>query len=128
MLSDNSTLVNVHALIKTNYAALVRTDTKFWNAGGINVNLKLFGVKISAESFKSLVIGGIAFATPTMPGSPATNGMVFPLNEKLDDKWLTWTPQIGVTNAQTQISPSEPSALLLNKMNPGETKSQPNGP
>jgi paraquat-inducible protein B len=116
LLSEDSTAVAVHVLIETNFAPLVRVDSKFWNAGGVNVDLKLFGINISAESFKSLVIGGIAFATPAPPASAAKPGSVFPLHDKLDDKWLKWSPSIEVTNANVKgPEKSSPSSLLLNE-------------
>jgi paraquat-inducible protein B len=121
VLGADSTEVEVHLLIKTNFTQLVRVDTKFWNAGGININLRFLGINISAESFKSLVIGGIAFATPPTPGSEATNRTVFALNEKLDEKWLKWAPDISSTHAQTRAAtppPSSSSSLLLNSMAP----------
>ena len=119
VLSADSQVVDVHLLIKTNFTQLVRTDSQFWNAGGININLRFLGINISAESFKSLVIGGIAFATPSAPGPQATNRATFPLNEKLDEKWLKWSPVISSTNAQTRATQPPPSSLLLNSMNPG---------
>jgi paraquat-inducible protein B len=118
VLGKDSTAVNVHILIETNFAPLVRTDSKFWNAGGINVDLKLFGINISAESLKALVIGGIAFATPPSPGILASNGGSFPLNEKVDKKWLKWSPAIAITNAPAKASQNPPSSLLLNSVNP----------
>jgi paraquat-inducible protein B len=117
-LGENSTVVNVHILIETNFAPLVRTDSKFWNAGGIDVDLKLFGINISAESFKALVIGGIAFATPPPPGILTSNGSTFPLNKKVDDKWLQWSPFIEITNTSPTAAQSSPSSLLLNSVNP----------
>ncbi len=117
-LEKDSTAVNVHLLIETNFAPLVRTDSKFWNAGGIDVNLKLFGINLSAQSFKSLLVGGIAFATPAPPGILATNGAIFPLNEKVDDKWLKWSPAITITNAAAKTSQTPPSSILLNSVSP----------
>jgi paraquat-inducible protein B len=118
VLSTNSTEVEIHALIKSDFAPLVRTDSQFWNAGGISVNLKFFGINISAETLKSLVIGGIAFATPSLPGGMAPSGTVFPLNEKADDTWLKWSPVIEITNASPTAPQDSPSSLLLNSMNP----------
>lgn len=119
VLGKDSTAVNVHILIATNFAPLVRTDSKFWNAGGIGVHFGLFsGFSMSAESLKALVIGGIAFATPPSPGILATNGDIFPLNEKVDEKWLEWSPSIQITNAPAKASQSPPSSLLLNSVNP----------
>jgi paraquat-inducible protein B len=117
VLSTNSTEVAVHVLIKPAFAPLVRTNSQFWNAGGISMRLKLFGINISAENFKSLVIGGIAFATPTSPGPLASNLTVFPLNEKMDDGWLSWSPSIEITNASPLADQGSPSSLLLNSVN-----------
>jgi paraquat-inducible protein B len=118
-LGEDSTAVNVHILIETNFAPLVRADSKFWNAGGVGVHFGLFsGFSMNAESLKALVIGGIAFATPSPPGILASNGDIFPLNEKVDDKWLKWSPAIAIINAQPKTSQSPPASLLLNSMNP----------
>jgi paraquat-inducible protein B len=116
-LGEDSTQIKIHMFIQTNYAPLVRTNTKFWNAGGINVDLKLFGINVSAETFKSLVIGGIAFATPSPPGNTASNATVFALNKKVDDEWLKWSPVIAITNATPAASEDSPSSLLLNSVN-----------
>jgi paraquat-inducible protein B len=118
VLSNNATEVEIHALIEPAFAPLVRQDSQFWNAGDISMRLKFFGINISAENLKSLVIGGIAFATPTSPGSVATNRSVFPLNEKVDDAWLKWSPSIEITNASPMASQGSPSSLLLNSVNP----------
>jgi paraquat-inducible protein B len=118
VLSTNSMEVEIHALIEPAFTPLVRQDSQFWNAGGISVRLKFFGINVSAENLKSLVIGGIAFATPTSPGAVATNRSVFPLNEKADDAWLKWSPSIEITNASPIASQGSPSSLLLNSVNP----------
>ena len=118
VLSTNATGVEIHTLIKPSFAPLIRADSQFWNAGGISVNLKLFGINISAETFKSLIIGGIAFATPSPPGDLASNGAVFPLSEKMDEKWLKWSPVIEITNASSVVPQDSPSSLLLNSVSP----------
>jgi paraquat-inducible protein B len=94
-LSEDAREVVIHARIEEEYAPLVRMNSKFWNAGGINVHLGLFsGAKISAESAQTLVSGGIAFATPPDPQNAVTNGAVFVLNEKPDAAWEKWSPAI----------------------------------
>lgn len=94
-LDDDARYIVVHARIHQEYAPLVRMDSEFWNAGGINAHLGLFsGLNISAESAQTLVSGGIAFATPTTYGPPATNGTVFMLNDKEDATWQDWNPLI----------------------------------
>jgi paraquat-inducible protein B len=118
VLGTNSTEVEIHALIEPAFAPLVRTDSEFWNAGGISVNLKFFGINISAETLKSLVIGGIAFATPEPARDLASSGAIFPLNEKADDKWLKWSPSIEITNTSPQAPQGSPSSLLMNSVKP----------
>jgi paraquat-inducible protein B len=94
-LAEDSRKVIIHARIRKDYAPLVRNDTKFWNAGGIDFRLGLFkGVQISAESPKTVFSGGIEFATPPEYQAPATNGTVFVLNEKAEDKWKAWEPDV----------------------------------
>jgi paraquat-inducible protein B len=99
-LSEDSKIVNVHVLLKPNFAALVRANTVWWNAGGIDVNWHLlFHLNMSAENLKSVLTGGISFATPNKPEGPAPAGATFVLNERPDDKWLEWSPYVDVTNA-----------------------------
>ncbi len=94
-LDDNARYIVVNARIMQEYAPLVRVDSEFWNAGGINAHLGLFsGLNITAESAQTLVAGGLAFATPEKYGAPATNGAVFFINNKEDKTWDDWNPII----------------------------------
>ena len=94
-LGDDAREVVVHARIREEYAPLVRLNSKFWNAGGINIHIGLFsGANISAESAQTLISGGIEFATPPDFQNAATNGAIFNLNEKPDDAWEKWSPAI----------------------------------
>ena len=77
------------------YIGLVRTNSKFWNAGGIDIRLGLFkGAEISAESAQTLLGGGIEFATPPEASEAVSNGVVFDLNDKPKDAWKEWAPAI----------------------------------
>jgi paraquat-inducible protein B len=96
-LSNQASNVVINARIGQDYAPLVRVNSEFWNAGGINFHAGLFsGIQISAESAQTVVSGGIAFATPTDYGPQITNGAVFLLNKKEDDLWKNWNPPIGL--------------------------------
>ncbi len=46
------------------YAGLVREDSRFWNAGGIQVSGSLAHIEVEAESLDSIIAGGIAFDSP----------------------------------------------------------------
>jgi paraquat-inducible protein B len=94
-LAADGHAVMIRARVREEYAPLVRANSVFWNAGGVDVHVGLFkGAEISAESAQSLLGGGIAFATPPNPGEAVTNGSVFDLSEKSKDEWKTWAPSI----------------------------------
>ncbi len=42
----------------------MRDDSTFWNASGLSVKLGADGLDVQMESFKALLLGGIAFDTP----------------------------------------------------------------
>lgn len=96
-LSDDARRVEVNVFIRQPYAPLVRSDTKFWNASGVNVDIGLFkGAQVNIESLKSLVSGGVSFATPE-PGKETAHvqdGAIFPLYDDPKKEWLEWTPSI----------------------------------
>ncbi len=93
-LGPKSQLVEIIIEIEQPYVPLVRENSKFWNAGGVNVSLGFGGLDMSAESFKTLVGGGIAFSTPDVPGKEAAPATAFRLYEKADESWVRWAPDI----------------------------------
>jgi paraquat-inducible protein B len=93
-LGPESQTVRVTARIDEHYAPLVRENSVFWNAGGINLDLGLHGLDVRAKSLKALISGGVAFATPDNPGPPARPDTAFRLYEKPEDQWRTWAPAI----------------------------------
>jgi len=64
-LSKDLQHVNIHVFIKSPFDRLINTHTRFWNVSGVNSKIGLSGVKINIESLESLLLGGIAFETPT---------------------------------------------------------------
>ena len=96
-LGKDSREVEVHGRIWQQYTPLVRVNTKFWNAGGLDMHLGLFkGFQLTAESPKTIISGGIEFATPQDIQAQATNGATYALNEKPDDKWKAWAPIVDL--------------------------------
>jgi len=91
-LSSDRSQVRMHLNIMNRYASLVRTNSVFWNASGISVDLGLKGVHIRTESLEALLAGGVAFATPDSPGARVKAGSVFKLHPELKDEWLKWSP------------------------------------
>lgn len=63
--NDQSVLIKLH--IKPEYAQLVNSQSRFWNASGFSVSAGLSGVKVDVESLLSVAVGGIAFDTNPRP-------------------------------------------------------------
>ena len=114
-LGSDAASVVLRALVREEYAPLVRLNSKFWNAGGLSFKFGLFqGAEISAESPQTLLSGGIEFATPPDARPTATNDSVFALYEKPEEAWKKWAPALQLhlpeqapssettTNLQTQ--------------------------
>lgn len=97
-LGADAATAELHVLIRQRYASLVRSGSVFWNVSGANVSAGLFrGVEIKVESLRSLMTGGIAFATPNNPSArPVKDGTVFALHRDAKKEWLQWAPRIAI--------------------------------
>ncbi|MGK0499001.1 MAG: paraquat-inducible protein B [Oceanicoccus sp.] len=102
-LADSADHVRMYLNVEKKYASLVRKNTKFWNASGVDIGFKLFGgATIKTESLESILAGGIAFATPDSelpqePGklaSEAVENDEFVLHASREEYWLLWQPII----------------------------------
>lgn len=97
VLSRDATTAHVQVLIEPRYSRLVKISSRFWSASGVDVSLSLFkGVDINVDSLRSLIAGGIAFATPDAQSQPANENTIFVLHDKPEKEWLTWAPKIPV--------------------------------
>jgi paraquat-inducible protein B len=98
-LSRDATAAHVEVVIFRRYASLVRAGSRFWSVGDVDVSVSLFkGVEVDLDSLRSLVTGGVAFATPeasNMP--PARDGAIFVLHDKPEKDWLTWQPRLSIS-------------------------------
>lgn len=113
-LTPDADGVMVRIRVRTPYDQLVRTDSKFWNAGGVAIKVGLLGAEIRSNSLESLVTGGVAFATPETPNSqPANEGTEFILAEEGDKEWLKWKPKIPISETsegwETRTTEPEPA-------------------
>ena len=97
-LNATATAVHVRAVIRQRYAPLVRNGSKFWSVSGSDVKFGLFsGLKLSMQSLKSFVVGGVAFATPPeVKPKPLKEGALFRLYEEPKKDWLAWRPEIPI--------------------------------
>jgi len=72
--------VDLRIFVKAPYDSFVTTDTRFWNASGVDVKLGADGVQVNTESLTSIVAGGLSFLTPESGDSePAPQDQVFHL-------------------------------------------------
>ena len=99
-LDEDGQAVTVKVFVHDPHHQLVRKNTRFWSASGLDVAIGADGIRVDTESFVTLMIGGIAFDTPPNqePGEPAEENDVFDLyknresmSEKIyarKNKWL----------------------------------------
>lgn len=62
-LDKNGGGITMHIFVNAPYDQYVKADSRFWEAGGIDVALGTDGVKINTQSLTSILIGGLAFET-----------------------------------------------------------------
>ena len=82
-LEKDGKAVNIKIFIHAPHHQLVRKNTRFWNASGLDVSVDASGIKVNTESIVTMMIGGIAFDTPVSleSVSPAKEGEMFVLYE-----------------------------------------------
>ncbi|MDP2333457.1 MAG: MlaD family protein [Reyranella sp.] len=84
-LGDLAKDVTIHAFIRAPYDKYVHDDSSFWNASGVSINFDASGIAVQFESLRALLLGGIAFDTPTYPKSPVSQpDQRFPLYPSLE--------------------------------------------
>ena len=81
--SDN---VTTRVFVRSPYDERVRSNSRFWNASGIDLSLNTSGFRLETESLVSMLIGGIAFDQPTGSAADVANAeTVFPLYKNHED-------------------------------------------
>jgi paraquat-inducible protein B len=95
-LGSLSDRVLIDISIEDKFAYLIRENTLFWNASGLDVAIGLTGATIHTGTVDSLVRGGIAFSTPqeVTLQSMAKAGKNFLLHPKAQPEWKTWQTAI----------------------------------
>lgn len=63
-LNQDGQRFDVKIFVRTPYDQYVTPDTRFWQASGIDLQLSANGLSVQTQSLLSILIGGIAFATP----------------------------------------------------------------
>jgi Paraquat-inducible protein B len=97
-MADDATAVLVRIHVEAPYANLVRTNTRFWNAGGFSFKAGLLGAELKSTSLQALLSGGVALATPEGELAPAAeDGAEFPLVREAEKDWQKWAPKIPLS-------------------------------
>ena len=79
-LNSENQKVDVDIFIHAPYHEQIRTNTRFWNASGFELNVSTSGVSARMESLSTLLIGGVAFDTNFKePGYPINEKAAFKL-------------------------------------------------
>ncbi len=79
-LLDDAETIKIDLYINPEYAHLVKKNTKFWNASGVEVTGGIGGFKINTQSLKSILVGGVSFSTDVKNESKAAvNGDTYEL-------------------------------------------------
>ena len=123
-LAPNATSADIHILIHSRYASLVRSGSAFWNTSGISASGGLLkGLELEIESLRTLVTGSIEFATPSENAPRVKPGTVFFLHDKPKEEWLAWAPKLPIGGAQVaQDKPATESAAAGGTKAPANEK------
>lgn len=84
-LSDDRQRMLISVHIEKEYAALVNSSTRFWNASGISLKGGLSGVEVRSESLQTLLQGGVAFETPVSKAPAIKSGKAVHLYSSRDE-------------------------------------------
>lgn len=95
-LASDASAIEARVRVRPEFSRLVRTGTRFWDAGGLRIDAGLTGVSVRMSSLEALASGGIAFATPPDAGPAVTTGHRFALAAESDDEWLKWKPSLAL--------------------------------
>jgi len=109
-LSEDARTVEIDASIEAEYAGLVRTNSEFWNAGGIDLDFGFStGLSMKAGSIESVFGGGIAFATPTKAATRVQPGHRFLLSPEPQKNWWEWSPDLTEPPPSSDAAPAPDS-------------------
>ena len=71
--------LSVRVFIEAPFQKLVSTNTRFWNASGIDLSINASGLTLNTQTLASVLAGGLAFENPPGPRTRAPENSVFTL-------------------------------------------------
>jgi paraquat-inducible protein B len=113
-LASDAASVEARAGIDSAYRHLVRDNSVFWNSSGVGMSLGLDGVRFTADTLSSIIVGGVTMATPNEPGAEVRTGHRFECLAKPDKEALDWKPHLplGADGTGSAALPSPLRASL----------------
>ena len=113
-LASDAASVEARAGIDSAYRHLVRDNSVFWNSSGVGMSLGLDGVRFTADTLSSIIVGGVTMATPDEPGAEVRTGHRFECLAKPDKEALDWKPHLplGADGKDGDVMPSPQRASL----------------
>ena len=79
-LDEDGKAVTLRVFINAPYERLVGANTRFWHASGFDMQIDASGFRLRTQSLATVVLGGIAFQTPSgTTGPPAPENSEFEL-------------------------------------------------
>jgi paraquat-inducible protein B len=87
--------LSIRIFIEAPYQKLVTTNSRFWNASGIDLTLNASGLSVNTQTLASVLAGGMAFESPpdSAAATPAPPETVFTLFE---DRRTALAPPDGI--------------------------------
>lgn len=77
--------LTVNVFVQAPYDQYVTAATRFWHASGIDVSMSATGFSVESQSIVSILVGGIAFETPSGDAPVARDDTAFTLHRNRAD-------------------------------------------
>lgn len=119
-LDHETDKVRIKALIQEQYAHLITSKSRFWNASGVGANIGFNGVDVQFESLSALIGGAIAVDSPD-DGEAIENGKEFRLYNNIKTAGRGIPIKITLPD-NNQISPNG-SAIMYRGLEIGQINS-----
>ncbi len=98
-LSGDATQVNSTIFVRDRYVPLIRSNSEFWIVSGTGMKGNILsGINLQLGSLQTLLVGGVEFGTPDVPGNPVGDGDLFFLHAESKPEWLEWHPHIEIVS------------------------------
>ena len=106
-IGDGKGQVTLNIFVRAPYDGFVHTNSHFWNASGLSVQVGAAGFHVEIASLQALLSGGVAFDTPPQVGNTvqAAAETVFPLFHNYEEAQASGftTTQAFVTYFQSSV-------------------------